>query len=137
MGSARFSSFSSNVSVSAFSGILESVVPQKRKADRVHFELGLPARIMGIDGTWCRPCLVEDISETGAQISFEGSIEGLPLKEFFLVLATRGGAFRVCEMVWLKGETIGVRFMTKAVNDPARRRTRARNALLQNEPADE
>jgi hypothetical protein len=112
-------------------------VVQKRKTDRVHFELSYPARIMGIDGTWFRPCLVEDISETGAQISFEGSVEGLPLKEFFLVLATRGGAYRVCEMVWLKGEAIGVRFLTKAIGDPAQRRTRARSALIRAEAVDE
>jgi PilZ domain-containing protein len=105
-------------------------VAQKRKTDRVHFELGLPATIMGIDGTWSRQCLVEDISATGAQLSFEGSIEGLPSKEFFLVLATRGGAYRVCERVWLKGETIGVRFLTKGFGDPAQRRNRARNAIL-------
>jgi PilZ domain len=112
-------------------------VAQKRKADRVHFEMGYPARIMGIDGTWFRPCLVEDISETGAQLSFEGSFEGLPLKEFFLVFATRGGAYRVCEMVWLKGETIGVRFLTKTFGDPAQRRNRARNALMQAESAED
>ena len=109
---------------------------QKRKADRVHFELGLPAAIMGIDGTWSRQCLVEDISETGAQISFEGSIEGLPLKEFFLVLAKRGGAYRRCEMVWLNGETIGVRFLARTFGDPAQRRTRARSALTRAESGD-
>jgi hypothetical protein len=110
---------------------------QKRRTDRVHFEMGLPARIMGIDGTWFRPCIVEDISETGAQLSFEGSVEGLPLKEFFLVLAARGGAYRVCEMVWLKGETIGLRFLTKALGDPAQRRARARTALIPPEPVDD
>ncbi len=102
----------------------------KRKADRVHFELGYPARIMGTDATWFRPCLVEDISETGAQLSFEGSVEGLPLKEFFLVLASRGSVYRLCELVWLNGETIGVRFLSKATGDPAQRRGRAHTALI-------
>jgi PilZ domain len=109
----------------------------KRKADRVHFELGYPARIMGTDGTWVRSCLVEDISETGARLSFKGSVEGLPLKEFFLVLAERGGAYRFCEMMWLNGETIGVRFLMRAIGDPAQRRARARAALMRTEPVDD
>ena len=108
----------------------------KRKTDRVHFELGYPARIMATDGTWFRPCHVNDISETGARLSFEGSIEGLPLKEFFLVLAPRGNAYRLCEMVWLKGESIGVRFLNKAIGNP-QRRSRARTALIQPEPVND
>ncbi len=102
----------------------------KRRVDRVHFELGLPARIMGTDATWFRQCLIDDISETGARLSFSGSVEGLPLKEFFLVLSERGTAYRLCEMIWLKGEAMGVRFLKKAVGDPARRRARARGALM-------
>ncbi len=102
----------------------------KRKTDRVHFELGYPARIMGTDATWFRQCLIEDISESGARMSLTASVEGLPLKEFFLVLSERGTAYRLCEMIWLKGETMGVRFLKKAVGDPAQRRARARGALM-------
>jgi hypothetical protein len=109
----------------------------KRKADRVHFEWGYPATIMGTDGTWFRPCLVEDISETGARLSFEGSVEGLPLKEFFLVLTHQGVAYRLCEMMWLNAETIGVRFITKVIGEPAQRRARARAALIGPEPVDD
>jgi hypothetical protein len=58
------------------------------------------------------------------------------LKEFFLVLAQRGGACRLCEMMWLNGETIGVRFLTKAIGDPAERRAGARTALIRAEPVD-
>jgi len=43
---------------------------------------------MAIDGTWQRPCTMEDVSDTGAKLTVESSIEGLPLKEFFLVLST-------------------------------------------------
>lgn len=109
----------------------------KRKTDRVHFEWGYPARIMGTDGTWFRECLVEDVSETGARLSFRGSVEGLPLKEFFLVLAQRGSVHRLCEMRWLNGETIGVHFLTKVMADPARRRARSRAALTRPEPVDD
>ncbi|MGB8118186.1 MAG: hypothetical protein WCF56_05575, partial [Pseudolabrys sp.] len=42
------------------------------------------ANMMAIDGTWQRPCTMQDVSETGAKLIAGGSIEGLPLKEFFL-----------------------------------------------------
>ena len=59
---------------------------ERQRGDRVVFERGFPAHLMGIDGTWRRNCLVEDISETGAKLTVEGSVEGLNLKEFFLLL---------------------------------------------------
>ena len=55
-----------------------------RKAKRVVFERGFAANMMAIDGTWRRPCTMEDVSETGARLTVDGSIEGLQLKEFFL-----------------------------------------------------
>ena len=55
---------------------------ENRKAHRVVFERGYPANMMAIDGTWRRPCTMEDVSETGARLTVEGSIEGLALKEF-------------------------------------------------------
>jgi hypothetical protein len=63
---------------------------EQRKARRVVFERGYNAQLMGIDGTWRRACKVEDISDTGAKLSVESSIDGLPLKEFFLVLSSTG-----------------------------------------------
>jgi hypothetical protein len=65
---------------------------------------------MAIDGTWHRACQIEDISETGAKLSVESSIEGLPLKEFFLVLSSTGTAFRRCELAWVNGDNLGVYF---------------------------
>ena len=62
---------------------------ERSKGDRVVFERGIPAHMMGIDGTWRRDCTVEDISETGAKLTIEGSVEGLHLKEFFLLLFHR------------------------------------------------
>jgi len=62
---------------------------ERSKGDRVVFERGIPAHMMGIDGTWRRDCTVEDISETGAKLTIEGSVEGLHLKEFFLLLSHR------------------------------------------------
>ena len=67
--------------------------------------------MMGIDGTWRRECMMEDISETGAKLTVEGSVEGLHLKEFFLLLSSTGLAYRRCELAWVNGDQIGVNFL--------------------------
>ena len=84
---------------------------ERRKGERVTFERGIPAQMMGIDGTWRRECNMEDISETGAKLSVEGSVEGLHLKEFFLLLSSTGLAYRRCELAWVNGDQIGVNFL--------------------------
>jgi len=61
-----------------------------RKSERVDFDKGIHVYIMGIDGTWRRDCLMIDVSQTGARLSVEGSLEGLDLKEFFLLLSSTG-----------------------------------------------
>ena len=70
---------------------------------------------MGIDGTWWRECYIEVISQSGAKITVEGSVENLKLNEFFLMLSTVGNAHRKCELVYVKGDEIGVRFLQKEV----------------------
>ena len=95
---------------------------ERRKGERVTFERGFAAHMMGIDGTWRRNCLVEDISETGAKMTVEGSVEGLNLKEFFLLLSSTGLAYRRCELSWVNGEQIGVGFLKPDVKKkPVRR----------------
>jgi len=84
---------------------------EQRKAHRVVFERGYPANMMAIDGTWQLPCTMQDVSETGARLQVEGSIKGLPLKEFFLVLSTMGKAYRRCQLAWVNGDQLGVRFI--------------------------
>jgi hypothetical protein len=84
---------------------------ERRKGDRVTFERGIPAHMMGIDGTWRRDCTMEDVSETGAKLTIEGSVEGLHLKEFFLLLSSTGLAYRRCELAWVNGDQIGVSFL--------------------------
>lgn len=84
---------------------------QRRSGDRVVFEHGIAAQMMGIDGTWRRSCTMEDVSETGAKLTVEGSIEGLHLKEFFLLLSSTGLAYRRCELAWVNGDQIGVNFL--------------------------
>ena len=87
------------------------MVADRRKGERVVFERGINAHMMGIDGTWRRECIVEDISETGAKLTVEGSIEGLNLKEFFLLLSSTGLAYRRCELAWVNGDQVGVNFL--------------------------
>jgi hypothetical protein len=84
---------------------------QRRTGERVTFERGFGAHLMGIDGTWRRNCTMEDVSETGAKLTVEGSIEGLHLKEFFLLLSSTGLAYRRCELAWVNGDQIGVNFL--------------------------
>jgi hypothetical protein len=84
---------------------------ERRRGERVTFERGIGAHMMGIDGTWRRDCTMEDISETGAKLTIEGSIEGLHLKEFFLLLSSTGLAYRRCELAWVNGDQIGVNFL--------------------------
>lgn len=84
---------------------------EQRKAKRVVFARGYDAHMMAIDGTWRRSCKIEDISDTGAKLRIEGSIEGLSLQEFFLVLSSTGLAFRRCQLAWVNGENIGVHFL--------------------------
>ncbi|RTE93119.1 PilZ domain-containing protein [Bradyrhizobium sp. LVM 105] len=83
----------------------------QRGNSRVIFERGIPAQMMGIDGTWRRECTMEDVSDSGAKLTIDGSVEGLHLKEFFLLLSSTGLAYRRCELAWVNGDQIGVNFL--------------------------
>ena len=108
-------------------GIKSMVNVERRKGDRVTFERGFAAHMMGIDGTWRRDCVMEDVSETGAKLTVEGSVEGLHLKEFFLLLSSTGLAYRRCELAWVNGDQIGVNFLKPAdkKKKPSRRNAAA------------
>lgn len=84
---------------------------QRRKGERVVFQKGFDAHMMAIDGTWRRACILKDVAEDGAKLIMESSIEGLPLKEFFLLLSSSGLAYRRCELAWVNGNQIGVNFI--------------------------
>ncbi len=105
---------------------MQSMAAERRKGERVTFERGILAHMMGIDGTWRRDCTMEDVSETGAKLTIEGSVEGLHLKEFFLLLSSTGLAYRRCELAWVNGDQIGVNFLkTGDKKKKAMRRTAA------------
>ena len=94
---------------------LMKAITNRRYGQRVIFERGFPVVIMGIDGTWRRACTMLDASETGAKLSLEqGSLNGLELREFFLVLSSFGNAFRRCEMAWVNGDHFGATFVEQA-----------------------
>src|SRR6202161_2640550 len=88
----------------------------KRESERVNFEGGIPVFIMGIDGTWRRNCVMFDVSQTGARLCVEGSLDGLDLKEFFLLLSSTGLAYRRCRIVRLAGDQLGVEFLKSNKN---------------------
>jgi hypothetical protein len=84
---------------------------EKRAGRRVWFEQVLAARMMGLDGTWQRQCVVDNVSDGGAKLRVNDTIEGLPLQEFILVLSPTGRAYRHCRLVWVNGDRIGVSFL--------------------------
>jgi hypothetical protein len=86
---------------------------ERRKDPRVGFERGIDVFLMAIDGTWRRECTMQDASDSGAKLLVRGSIEGLNLKEFFLLLCSTGLAYRRCELSWVNGEQIGAKFMRR------------------------
>lgn len=93
----------------------------KRKADRVHFQHVHSVNLMAVDGTWRRGCVLIDISASGARLEIEGSTDVLQGREFFLLLSSTGLAFRRCELVWVDGSAVGVRFLAakEAKKQPA------------------
>jgi hypothetical protein len=100
---------------------MEVEMAERMKGERVVFERGIPAFMMGIDGTWRRNCTLEDVSETGAKLTVEGSVEGLHLKEFFLLLSSTGLAYRRCELAWVNGDQIGVTFLKQGKKKTSKR----------------
>jgi hypothetical protein len=80
-------------------------------AERVTFSRGYDVCIMAIDGTWRRDCQLKAISDTDALLTLEGSIQGLNLKEFFLLLSSTGLAYRRCELVRVNGSEMDIQFL--------------------------
>jgi hypothetical protein len=86
---------------------------QKQQVRHVTFERPLPAQMMAIDGTWRRACSLKDVSETSATLEVEGSIEGLVLKEFFLLLSSTGLVYRRCQLDRVNGGELQVTFLRR------------------------
>jgi hypothetical protein len=87
-------------------------MPEDNKGtERVTFSRGYDVCIMAIDGTWRRDCQLNAISDTDAVLTVEGSIQGLNLKEFFLLLSSTGLAYRRCELVRVNGTEMDIHFL--------------------------
>ena len=82
-----------------------------RKDSRVKMDHRQPVNLMGSDGTWRRSCVLLDVSQTGAKLEVEGTLDVLQAKEFFMVLSSTGLAYRRCELSWVNGDQIGVSFL--------------------------
>ena len=85
---------------------------EKPLSKRVKFERGIPASLVAIDGTWRRECTLIDIADDAAELATP-NLEGLQLKEFFLLLTSVGVAYRRCELDWVNGERMGVKFLSQ------------------------
>ena len=82
-----------------------------KAVERVTFSRGYDVCIMAIDGTWRRDCQLNAISDNDATLTVEGSIQGLNLKEFFLLLSSTGLAYRRCELVRVNGTEMDIQFL--------------------------
>ena len=102
---------------------------QRRKHDRVIFQKGFDVNIMAIDGTWRRTCTLKDVSVTGARLIMQGPIQGLILKEFFLLLSSSGLAYRRCQLAWVNGDQIGVNFLMVGVSRKKSRGNKAAESV--------
>jgi hypothetical protein len=93
-----------------------SISERRTGASRIKFERPLAVRAMAIDGTWCRECLLIDVSESGARI--ELTSPAAELTEFFLLLTAFGyPVFRRCTRKWVDGTLMGVIFNRGAIRD--------------------
>jgi len=91
-----------------------------RKSLRVTFTRGIDVAMVAIDGTWQRPATLVDVSDSGARIIVDGSLERLQLNEFFLVLSRQGVVYRRCELVRVNQNELGIRFLKSEVGTKRR-----------------
>ena len=104
-----------------------------RKSERVEFGRGIDVHMMGIDGTWRRDCTMNDVSRTGARLTVNGPIQGLDLKEFFLLLSSTGLAYRRCRMIRLAGDQIGVEFLKPTTEKSKKAASEKRQSKLEHQ----
>ncbi|MGY8662228.1 PilZ domain-containing protein [Bradyrhizobium sp. UFLA05-109] len=91
-----------------------------RKAHRVRMDHKQPVNLMGADGTWRRSCVLLDVSDSGAKIEVEGTLDVLQAREFFMLLSSTGLAYRRCELVWIDGTMAGIHFIKTGRKGPAK-----------------
>jgi len=75
------------------------------------------ARMVGVDGSPLGPCMMADVSATGARLLLPNS-DAVPA-EFVLLLSHDGQLRRRCSVMWQSEKTVGIRFV---FNSPAKGR---------------
>ena len=73
------------------------------------------------------------ISDNDATLTVEGSIQGLNLKEFFLLLSSTGPAYRRCEIVRVNGSEMDIRFLKARTRNARAAPTSGMRRLTPNE----
>lgn len=66
------------------------------------------AKIVPVDGSETIPCLITDVSQTGARVRTD-TAERLP-QDFVLQLTESEGPRRFCHLVWRNDSQAGLRF---------------------------
>jgi len=90
--------------------------PEHRKSPRRFVHNG--ARMARADGSALGPCLILDLSDTGARLKIDAS-QTLP-DEFILLLSHDGRLHRQCSVAWRSPTAIGVRFLSRRPFNPSR-----------------
>jgi hypothetical protein len=85
----------------------------QRRSQRTTFSQEQAVRITAPDASWQLPCIMLDISATGAKLLMKAPFDHVDLKEFVLLLTANGLARRRCELIRADGQEIGVRFIMK------------------------
>lgn len=78
--------------------------------------------ILGPDGKLLCECALSDVSHDGARLRLmpkEGTAVPQIAPKFVLSLSRRGNLFRDCELVWHKGDEVGLRFIRPQVKPVA------------------
>lgn len=89
---------------------------EKRKDHRQ--SLKYPAKIDIGDGNPPIPCLLMDVSESGAKFVIEADSD-IP-ERFTLLLAGEGGRRRRCRVVWQEGKQFGAVFIKQEAKEEAK-----------------
>jgi hypothetical protein len=99
-------------------------MPRRRERRRnFRVEWNTPARIRLPNSRSSLPCVVHNLSNTGARIT-SPEIARVP-DQFTLELSPEGNRARVCRVVWRTSAELGVKFIASAPRAPRARQARS------------
>lgn len=85
--------------------------PEDRRKHPRRFAQRNAEIVLGAD-TMPLPCVILDLSDSGARLAVSSSAKGLS-RHFTLMLFKDGSLQRDCEIVWADGRYAGVRFVSE------------------------